>query len=265
MLKFFRQIRQRLFQENRFSKYLLYAIGEIFLVVVGILIALQINNWNQKREERQAVRRYLSSLIEDLTDDIAQYQRRSDHAAFKFHSTQHLLLLAGETPVKLHQGDFVKPLTTENILWNKVLPEQPDSLFMTITFLWTIRDVYPVVSRSTINEMTAAGSFSYLDNKPLKDAITDYYNELEWRFDQVGIAKTAETMQEWQRSLSKSGVLAQDISNIESPLSLVANNKERIGLLRILIRAAWFRAESLALMQKNAQELIHMIEIELQK
>lgn len=49
MIKFFRKIRQKLLRENRFSKYLLYAAGEIILVVIGILIALQINNWNQER------------------------------------------------------------------------------------------------------------------------------------------------------------------------------------------------------------------------
>jgi len=54
MITFFRKIRQSLMTENnpsppagRFSKYLLYAIGEILLVVIGILIALQINNWNE--------------------------------------------------------------------------------------------------------------------------------------------------------------------------------------------------------------------------
>jgi hypothetical protein len=46
MIKFFRKIRQQLLTENKFSKYLLYAIGEIVLVVIGILIALSINNWN---------------------------------------------------------------------------------------------------------------------------------------------------------------------------------------------------------------------------
>mgnify|MGYP001591841413 CR=1 FL=1 len=50
MIKFFRRIRQGLLSENKFSKYLLYAIGEIILVVIGILIALQINNWNEKRK-----------------------------------------------------------------------------------------------------------------------------------------------------------------------------------------------------------------------
>ena len=50
MIKFFRKIRQRLLTENKFSKYLIYAIGEIILVVIGILIALQINNWNENRK-----------------------------------------------------------------------------------------------------------------------------------------------------------------------------------------------------------------------
>jgi hypothetical protein len=48
MVKFFRKIRQKLLSENKFSKYFIYAIGEIVLVVIGILIALQINNWNEE-------------------------------------------------------------------------------------------------------------------------------------------------------------------------------------------------------------------------
>jgi len=50
MIKFFRKIRQGLLTENKFSKYLIYAIGEIVLVVIGILIALQINNWNEQKK-----------------------------------------------------------------------------------------------------------------------------------------------------------------------------------------------------------------------
>jgi hypothetical protein len=47
MIKFFRKIRQKMLTENKFSKYLLYAIGEITLVVIGILIALSVNNSNE--------------------------------------------------------------------------------------------------------------------------------------------------------------------------------------------------------------------------
>ena len=53
MIKFFRKIRQKLLTENKFSKYLLYAVGEIFLVVIGILIALQINNNSENYKKRQ--------------------------------------------------------------------------------------------------------------------------------------------------------------------------------------------------------------------
>jgi hypothetical protein len=51
VIKFFRKIRQQILTENKFSKYFLYAIGEIILVVIGILIALRINNWNELRKE----------------------------------------------------------------------------------------------------------------------------------------------------------------------------------------------------------------------
>ena len=50
MIKFFRKIRQNLLSEGKTGKYFKYAIGEIVLVVIGILIALQINNWNESRK-----------------------------------------------------------------------------------------------------------------------------------------------------------------------------------------------------------------------
>ena len=70
MIKFFRKIRQRLLTENKFSKYLIYAIGEIILVVIGILIALQINTWNDKRIKKSEVKSYAKKLILDLGQDI---------------------------------------------------------------------------------------------------------------------------------------------------------------------------------------------------
>lgn len=71
MLPFFRQIRQRLLTEYRFSKYLLYAIGEILLVVIGILLALQVNNWNENRRTRNAEHELLLNLKEELITNQA--------------------------------------------------------------------------------------------------------------------------------------------------------------------------------------------------
>ena len=74
MIKFFRQIRQKLLSENKFSKYLLYAIGEIVLVVVGILIALQINNWNEDQEKKVQLRTYRQNLTVELESDLKQLE-----------------------------------------------------------------------------------------------------------------------------------------------------------------------------------------------
>ena len=70
MIKLFRQIRQKLLIENKFSKYLLYAIGEIILVVIGILIALSINNWNDNRKDRLAEKSLYKTLIKSLETDL---------------------------------------------------------------------------------------------------------------------------------------------------------------------------------------------------
>jgi len=69
MIKFFRHIRQNLIMENRTSQYLKYAIGEIVLVVIGILIALQINNWNENRKLNDQFFSILKSVREDLKTD----------------------------------------------------------------------------------------------------------------------------------------------------------------------------------------------------
>ena len=69
MIKLFKNIRRRLLTENRFNKYLLYAIGEIILVVIGILIALQINTWNDARKNRNYEQEILTLINENLKND----------------------------------------------------------------------------------------------------------------------------------------------------------------------------------------------------
>lgn len=65
MIKFFRIIRQQMLTENKFSKYLLYALGEIILVVIGILIALQINNRNEIQKNNQQELLILENILQD--------------------------------------------------------------------------------------------------------------------------------------------------------------------------------------------------------
>ena len=75
MIKLFRNIRQTLIMENKTSKYLKYAIGEIVLVMIGILLALQINNWNETRKDRVFEVKMLSEIRNALENDIVSFER----------------------------------------------------------------------------------------------------------------------------------------------------------------------------------------------
>lgn len=70
MIKFFRRIRQDLLNEGKTSRYFKYAIGEIVLVVIGILIALSINNWNEARKQKDTLNNIYATLKTDLIEDI---------------------------------------------------------------------------------------------------------------------------------------------------------------------------------------------------
>lgn len=75
MIKFFRKIRQNLLLENKTEKYFKYAIGEIVLVVIGILIALQINNWNQNQGIKKQLKNYRTSLLSEIDKDFKEIER----------------------------------------------------------------------------------------------------------------------------------------------------------------------------------------------
>jgi len=75
MIKFFRRIRQRLLSENKFSKYLIYAVGEIVLVVIGILIALYINNLNTEKQDSITLKGYLNNISQNIKVDQVNLDR----------------------------------------------------------------------------------------------------------------------------------------------------------------------------------------------
>ena len=80
MIKFFRKIRQKMLTENKFSKYFIYAIGEIILVVIGILIALQINNWNEKRKDQHELINILQNIAADMRVDAINVRDNLEYA-----------------------------------------------------------------------------------------------------------------------------------------------------------------------------------------
>ena len=117
MLKFFRKIRQKLLAEGRFSKYVLYAIGEIFLVVIGILIALQINNENERYKKRLQEITILENLQKDLTLDTLDINFNIFyHKSFINEEKKLLNFLQGDQPKPRYEIDINGALSTPLIL-----------------------------------------------------------------------------------------------------------------------------------------------------
>ena len=73
MIKFFRNIRRQLIEESKIQRYLLYAIGEILLVMIGILLALQVNNWNEQKQRKRQEIEYLRNFKNDLEIDVNRF------------------------------------------------------------------------------------------------------------------------------------------------------------------------------------------------
>jgi hypothetical protein len=118
MLRFFRHVRQRLLSNNQLGKYLLYAVGEILLVVIGILLALQINTWSENRKREKLKASYTASLIGDLALDTLMIGRFLDEnkRVMKSLEMQQQRILGPDTPIdtlmKVVMRDFEPELNT---------------------------------------------------------------------------------------------------------------------------------------------------------
>jgi hypothetical protein len=150
MIKFFRNIRQRLLKEGRTTKYLTYAIGEIILVVIGILIALQINNWNEDRKNLQKEHLLLVQLKEEYTSNLAQLDRKIEMRTRLIHASTKLLSYI-DTPEGVPSDSVLKYLG----------PSGYAPTFDPIT-----------------NDLISAGKLSLIKNEKLKKLLSTWTSEL---------------------------------------------------------------------------------------
>jgi len=155
MIKFFRHIRQKLLAENQFRKYLLYAIGEIILVVIGILIALQINNWNQQKKDDKAGRHLLERLHRDLVQDTLYFRTT-------LRANKELREEMKEALVTLYDG----------------VADQNEVDALSTTYDKALDQVF-APNDNTYNSIISAGTLGLIANKELQEAILDHYGSYE--------------------------------------------------------------------------------------
>lgn len=159
MIKFFRTIRQNLLKEGKTINYFKYAIGEIVLVVVGILIALQINNWNEIKSEQVIEKAYMKNLLEDLQDDILIYE--------KFQNSNKNIYALTDSIIPGLKSENRKNNVSKLAYWTRM-----------VTISWTI--IQPV--QRTYEQMKSSGHLRLVKDKEVANAISTYYNSL-FEFD----------------------------------------------------------------------------------
>jgi len=148
MIKFFRNIRQKLINQGKTTNYLKYAIGEIALVVVGILIALQINNWNENRKDDLKEVANLKSLKSELENSL--FELKSDYnATIDFHNSA---------------------LKVQNYIREK--PQISDSMYRNFYLSFQFAGFFP---KTSTYETFKNGNLELIKSDSLKILITDIY------------------------------------------------------------------------------------------
>ena len=148
MIKFFRKIRQKLLSENKFSKYFIYAVGEIVLVVIGILIALQINNWNEQRKERAVEVNFLKNLRADLVSEIDNNTLFANYRFQKAKASSDLI--NGAEPQTMEDLERYTDTYERVFIWNTFVP-----------------------NNNTYKELLSSGNLSFIKNDSIKNRLLE--------------------------------------------------------------------------------------------
>ena len=151
MIKFFRHIRKNLLMENKKSKYFKYAIGEIILVVIGILIALSINNWNELRKERLNE----GEILKTLNEEFSRNNITLDSTLILIKRTENALRVVLQS---------IQPKPQLNYT-----PIQLDSLLN-----YTLSNPYWSRSEYTLRNLESSGKLSTLSNEELKSKLYEW-------------------------------------------------------------------------------------------
>lgn len=187
MLKFFRRIRQELLTEGHLKKYLVYALGEIFLVVIGILIALQINSWSTEHQDRIREREYLSLLAKELKKDIVYFTDLKDGFRDKEVSLKRIIRSWQKDTLFLtdslqYINDFkiagdIGPWYIEPVIWTQLIQTGDLKLIQNQHLIDALFSYYSLVKRRADNyslfPMEINNQFRAIDTRPFKNKDPD--------------------------------------------------------------------------------------------
>ena len=176
MLTFFRRLRKSLLVSGAVRNYILYATGEILLVMVGILLALQVNNWNQDRGIQKQIKLNLKNLSEAINKDYEILNAIETNNGFRYYSLLQVLKLAEISKDEIDTSILLKDST---YIWIGPFPDTFDWKFIDITFKWINRPRVMTMHLYALEEFKNTGLYSHLNNQGLKDQLSEYYARLD--------------------------------------------------------------------------------------
>lgn len=238
MINFFRRTRKQLADHNKPMKYARYAIGEIVLVVIGILIALQINNWNEERIAHNELSQKLKSQIEAMRTDRVGLLESIEMATFRIYGIKRVLKLAG-IPVssfRRWEGLYILP-DKETQFWKGPYPNQYNREFIEEVFLSSGSGPFTLKLNSTVfEELVTSGLYSKIQNDSLKTNLNRYY--ATWNSETT--IKYTDVLNRWREALRKKGALIYDLESVENPLNLLTESPETAAALKeVLFESIW--------------------------
>lgn len=247
MAKIFRKIRQRLLNNFKFNQYLLYAIGEILLVVFGILIAFQIDAWNKQREQNKEQQRILHNLRTDLLNDIAQLDINI-------------------------QSSLERQANTDTLLDMLAEPQQHTiDKFLTLVYPLFYESHFEVNS-GTFDESLASGTIKYVKNDLLRQEIFEYYRDAKLSYaDKNSLKMTYELiLPEFAKTLAPSKdfvtFFAQKSTLLPSlNLSAIAQDKDFNTMLILKLGTEDDQVRNWRRYKEMAQALLERTETQMQK
>lgn len=199
MIKFFRRIRRRLLGQNKLSKYLFYAFGEIILVVLGILIALGVNNWNEDKKEIRLGKDLLARIHQDLVKDTTDFRRDINRNNELREDLKALL-------VNLYDGiDSVEQVQQMSNTWDQML----DQAFSP--------------NDNTYRSMLSSGTMGSIGNPELEDQILDLYSD----YEQTGALLVS--ISEWMISIAAEMDSQTDFIKFGSTVSDIYTTPAMLG------------------------------------
>lgn len=238
MAKIFRKIRQNIISDKKVINYLLYAIGEIVLVVIGILIALSINNSNELKKTRDAEKVYLKEIKSDLIQDtLFLSQIINDH--------------------KWRIAQLMSQDTTIDLIFEEIIGELPkvEGVSELEYIFFTDRKFRPKIG--TYNSMISEGKSNIISNRELFNNIQNIY-ELEVQ----NIITIGEDVLDRSTELRNKYAYEIKYGDFGSPIKIT--DKRILADIYISSRQLNYYTRQSVLLKKRITELIELIDFEYQ-